>query len=235
MRDRLYNGQARKVDVVFCTPGSTFSRAFFYSWNHLMNYCFSKGISAAFSTGESNNIYQVRNLVMEGQWGAGEYQKPFSRSDLDYDHIMFIDSDQVYSVDNFIQLWQHRAHDIVSGWYSMPISQDFPFTRSSFGTWKRNPNWYRADEIESLVVDQDGLFDVDYNGMGWMLVKKGVFEKIPYPWFTVATDAESTAIIGAEYDVVTDDASFCIKAQKAGFRVKVDPSIRVGHYKPVVL
>ena len=28
-----------------------------------------------------------------------------------------------------------------------------------------------------------GPFTADYCGFGWILVKKGVYEKIPYPWF----------------------------------------------------
>ena len=26
-------------------------------------------------------------------------------------------------------------------------------------------------------------FTVDYTGFGWVLIKNGVFESLPYPWF----------------------------------------------------
>ena len=32
--------------------------------------------------------------------------------------------------------------------------------------------------------EEEPVIEVDYTGMGWMLVKKGVFEKMQYPWFT---------------------------------------------------
>ena len=31
--------------------------------------------------------------------------------------------------------------------------------------------------------------EVQYNGMGFMLIKKGVFEKVEYPWFSSNEEA----------------------------------------------
>ena len=64
------------------------------------------------------------------------------------------------------------------------------------------------------------------NGMGWMLVKKGVFEKTVFPWF-------GPIITGLDFN--GEDVSFQIRAKDAGFDSWVDTSIIVGHEKGVVL
>ena len=59
--------------------------------------------------------------------------------------------------------------------------------------------------------------------MGFMLVKKGVFESIEYPFDMV--------------DVTTkgEDLVFQIKALEKGFKSYIDPSIILGHEKSYIL
>ena len=65
------------------------------------------------------------------------------------------------------------------------------------------------------------LVEVKANGMGWMLVKRGVFEKIDKPF-----DPEGLR---------GEDITFQMKASEQGFRSYVDPSVVVGHEKSFIL
>ncbi len=72
--------------------------------------------------------------------------------------------------------------------------------------------------------------EVEYNGMGFMLIKKGVFEKVEYPWF-----CQLKKQIGDLEDYCSEDVAFCHLARKAGFQIFIDPQLIVGHEKMRVL
>jgi len=74
------------------------------------------------------------------------------------------------------------------------------------------------------------LLEVAYNGMGFMLVKRGVFESLDYPWFRPIEKQ-----IGEMVDFTMEDVGFCLRAKENGFGVFIDPLVRVGHEKKVVL
>lgn len=58
---------------------------------------------------------------------------------------------------------------------------------------------------------------VDVVGMGFCLVKKEVYEKIPEPWYPWATPQPS------------EDFAFCIKAKKTGFAINVFTKVQLRH------
>jgi len=63
--------------------------------------------------------------------------------------------------------------------------------------------------------DSEGLQPVDYIGMGVMMVKREVFEKLEAPWFAIPYST-----IGQHY--IGEDVFFCRKAREAGYEVLVD-------------
>jgi GT2 family glycosyltransferase len=67
--------------------------------------------------------------------------------------------------------------------------------------------------------------------MGFMAVKYGVFEKLDYPWF----EAQSFDLGEGIYDFCSEDVGFCLKAIEAGYKVRVNPKIIVGHEKKLVI
>lgn len=82
-----------------------------------------------------------------------------------------------------------------------------------------------VDEING----KKDLIEVAYTGMGFMLVKRGVFEKLEYPWFKPVEKQ-----IGNMVDFTMEDVAFCLRIQEKGIHVLIDPTVRVGHEKSVV-
>ena len=80
------------------------------------------------------------------------------------------------------------------------------------------------------IASQQGLINVAYTGMGFMLIKRGVFEAIEYPWFKPIEKR-----IGHMVDFTMEDVAFCLRAREKGFKILIDPAVRVGHEKGVVL
>lgn len=81
-----------------------------------------------------------------------------------------------------------------------------------------------------FIIRKEDLVEVAYTGMGFMLVKRGVFEKLEYPWFRPIEKK-----IGDMVDFTMEDVAFCLRAKEAGFKIFIDPAVKVGHEKNVVL
>ena len=75
-------------------------------------------------------------------------------------------------------------------------------------------------------------FTVDYTGFGWVMIKHGVFEKLPYPWFAPKMQVFES---GAVQDMCGEDVSFCLDAIEEGMEIWCDPRIRVGHEKSRII
>ena len=71
-------------------------------------------------------------------------------------------------------------------------------------------------------------FKVEYVGFGFLLIKKGVFEQIGYPWF----EPTYLEIKGCK-DFSMEDVTLCLKLGKLNITIHVHPEVVVGHYKQI--
>ena len=235
------NPLGRKLVIVFALPGDTFSHRFLLGWTMIFNYCMNHDITPLITNHQSNNIYYVRNMCLGGNNLRGVEQKPFN-GEVNYDFIMWIDSDQVFSVENFVNLLQHNE-DIMSGLYLMESGKEFATVEKMDQAYFKKHGHYEFLSGEELLLrrkkEEEPVIEVDYTGMGWMLVKKGVFEKMQYPWFTPDwqemeySDPSGNVVNVREFTM--EDVCFCKKAKELGFKVKVDTRNVVGHEKRMVL
>lgn len=74
-----------------------------------------------------------------------------------------------------------------------------------------------AGKIDRVFTapESQGLEAVDYVGMGVMMAKREVFEKLDAPWFAIPFST-----VGGHY--IGEDVFFCRKAKEAGYEVLVD-------------
>jgi hypothetical protein len=71
------------------------------------------------------------------------------------------------------------------------------------------------------IFPQDQPFQVDCAGLGCMLIKRHVFEKMPYPWFDMAA--------GSKYEYgYGSDIYFSKHAKDHGFELWIDPTVQCG-------
>jgi len=217
--------------VLFCLPGRQYSGNFLKCWTNLLAACMQKQIAISVSQHYSPVVYFARTMCLGGDYNFGTNQKPFQGS-LDYDYIMWIDSDILFTPEHFFSLLDHDK-DIVSGVYMMADNKHYAVVES----WD-NEKMLKEGNFEFLnrekLAEKDGLFKVAYAGFGWMLIKKGVFESLEYPWFrpmwTEFTNGDKTI-----KDFASEDATFCRMIAEKGFDVWVDPKTIVGHEKTVIL
>lgn len=217
--------------IVFALPGKQFSGNFLQSWTELLHACNQNNIQTALIQPYSPVVYYVRNMCLGGDNLKGVDQKPFG-GNFDYDYIMWIDSDIVFNPDDFFSLLNHQS-DIMSGLYIMSDNTHY----ATVPEWDLDffkKNGYFKFLTREDVQDRKETFEVDYTGMGWMLVKKGVFESMKYPWFEPMWT--EITIDGKEVrEFASEDTSFCFRARENGYKVLVDPNVVVGHEKSLIL
>ena len=219
------------MKVIFCLPGREFSGRFLQSWTELVYACLANGIQPIISQHYTSVVYYVRNMCLGGDLIAGPDQKPF-QSKVDYDYLMWIDSDIVFTPDQFFKLID-ADKDIVSGLYKMHNNIHY----ATVEKWD-DDHFVKNGSYEfmtpELVSKKPGLFSVAYTGLGWMLVKKGVFESLQYPWFQpIWKDYNYQGRAIKEF--ASEDVSFCHMIKEKGYDIWVDPQVVVGHEKMMVL
>ncbi|MBN2036582.1 MAG: hypothetical protein JW768_07545 [Chitinispirillaceae bacterium] len=172
--------QNKPLTVIFCIPGFTFSGKFLECWSELVWYCFKNNINPVLSRRQSCNIYFVRNMCLGADVTRGAQQKPFNGK-IDYDYLMWIDSDILFKPAHFERLLSHEK-DIVSGIYLMEGGKALATVRQWDEAYFAEHGCFQFMTLDDLQGKED-LHEVSYTGMGFMLVKKGVVESLDYPWF----------------------------------------------------
>jgi hypothetical protein len=97
--------------------------------------------------------------------------------------------------------------------------------------FKNNGGVMNHETLET-IQKRKKLFTVDYTGFGWVLIKKGVFENLEYPWFAPKMQVFNS---GEVQDMCGEDVSFCLDAKAKGYEIWCDPVIRVGHEKTRII
>lgn len=232
--------QSKPITIIFCIVGSTFSSEFLRSWTELFAFCITNNINPVLSSAGSEHGLNARNMCLMGNPRKGPSQQPFDGKAA-YDYLMWIGSNVVFTVDMFKRLLSHNM-DIVSGSYAradlktfdmvIQLSQQHLLQHGAFEYMTRE----KLDEIRKNMGDEIKPMEVEYSGMDFMLMKRGVMEKLMYPWFRPSM----TTLQNEEGDVImqqpnNDAQTFCSTARQAGFKIMVDPAIVLGLQKSVVV
>ena len=209
--------------IIFCLPGSHYSGRFLVSFTQLILECKALGINPVISQDYSSMVNYARCKVAGADVSRGKHQVPFGGR-VDYDYMMWIDSDIRFTSEDFFKLLE-MDEDIASGWYAQPGGMT-PVVEKMDNEYFKSHGYYEFISADAMNRRKNA-FKADYVGFGWVLIKRGVFESIPYPWF-----APKLMKIGEDLeDMCSEDVSFCIDAKNAGYDIWVDPKIRVGHEK----
>jgi hypothetical protein len=212
------------MKVIFCMPGKSYSREFLLAWSDLLLQATQKGHQVMMSQQYSSVVHFARTKCLGGDVLKGADQKPF-QGQVDYDAIMWVDSDIVFKPADFFALLE-SPHDVTGGLYMMEDLQHFATVKE----W--NEEYFKQKGTFKFLTPDDVIgvpqyMKVAYTGMGWMLIRKGVIEKMKYPWFR-----SDTQTLGDLTDILSEDVSFCRAIESD---IYVDTKIRVGHQKLVTL
>ena len=205
--------------MIFATPayGNMVTAAYCRSVLLTMEELTRSGINNDFIIPENNDslVHRARMKI------ATQFLKT------DFSHLFWIDADIEFTPHDVAALWNMET-DIAVGCYAMK---------------KPGEEWFAAWKDGVLIKDLDqfdGPIEVDYAGTGFMLIHRKVLEalseKVPYFEEDIG-DGTGLHKVRAFFQtpihngiLESEDYHFCRIAREAGFKVMMDPSIRLKHW-----
>jgi hypothetical protein len=236
------------LKVIVCTPvGGRISPLFFESWTLLVSWMEKKeGREFAdfkWTYFNGSDVYVARNHLIRNPCKVSprDISKivPWAGVHEDYDKVLWIDSDTVFTVEDVKRILSHDA-DMVSGCvkvdqmnFGIQVTNPTPYGSTTFATIKdrvRDPKTGEVVEVfEKWVAEnkkENDLCPIDLCGSAFLAIRKGVYEKVGYPWYrTTLADFNGVKVEMGE------DIGFTYRATQAGFKLWADPEVRPGHEK----
>ena len=215
------------INIIFCIPGSTFSNKFLQCWTNLIFWCVQNNINPILSNDTDSNVYFVRGKILGGSTLRGTGQKPFNGS-INYDYIMFIDSDVLFKPEDIKKLLDMNEN-ICCGAYLMNGGTHYPIVKKFDNSYFLKNGTFEFVSMQDLR-NHTKPFSVEYCGMGFMLIKKNIIEQLQYPWFYANIFEFDNNI----KEFTSEDVSFCMSLTKKNFEILINPEVKVGHEKSIV-
>lgn len=206
--------------VVFCMPGAPTLNAA-RSWDALRNAIAEANVRMTIVRGYNSSVAHARNEILEvGVKGLKKDALPFGG--MEYDFMMWIDSDSVYEPHDFFNLLA-LDREIVTG--LVPVDTEGRGALGLFNGFK-NVKYLNLHAIRQTAA----VFPVDFCGFAFLLVKRGVFEAIGYPWFDLGYFTIDDHVI-----LPGEDFRWCMNVKEKGFEILAHPGVRIGHDKRMIL
>lgn len=138
----------------------------------------------------------------------------------DYDYVLYVDSDMVFSQDDVKKIISHQA-DICSALYVTRHGEDKNVCYSKIITRRRFP--FRMPQ---LIVDTalSGYSPVAGVGFGFCAIKCSVLKSMFKRYKSLFEPKWG----------VGEDIAFCIRAKKCGYEIFTDRDVKLGHIGEVV-
>ena len=220
--------------VILALPGRTFSGQFMMNFVNTVMTLKTKGYDIAISNEYSSYVTFSRMKTLGLDVLRGVDQVPFDGK-LDYDVWLTIDSDIIFTPEQVIELIEDtETHPVVSGLYRMEDMTHFACVKEwnvdyfkKFGSFQ----FMKVDDFEKAPK----FVSVAYNGMGFFACRKGVIEKLKYPYFSyplIEIEGKDGNVLK---DTCSEDVAFCKNITDAGIEVIVNTTLRVGHEKTLVI
>ncbi len=232
----------RGKKIVFCLPGRGCSYIFLKNFVQLCFDMVQNNMSIQISQDYSSMVNFARCKVLGANVLRGAKQVPWDGK-LEYDYQLWIDSDIVFDTSKFWQLCDLAFPAEVEGKETEEAEVAAGLYATEDGTTTSVAHWLEEDDFRKNggVMNHETVetmgkrkkpFTCDYTGFGWVLIKKGVFENLEYPWFAPKMQVFES---GEVQDMCGEDVSFCLDCIEAGYKIWADPRIRVGHEKTRII
>ena len=225
--------------IVFAIPGDNFCSKFLISWTATLSKLWeTRRYDIMISPATGSYVPFVRMSTLGLDVLRGSEQKPFDGQP--FDIWITIDSDIIFTYEQVIQLIESTdSHPVVAGMYRMVDLVNYAFVKDWDETYFKEKGVFKfitPEDIEKWKKETEfKFFPVVYSGMGFMAIKKEVFDKLKYPYFDsevlTITKEDGTVI----RDICSEDVSLCRKITQAGYQIMINTDIRVGHVKSLII
>lgn len=167
---------------------------------HLLHWIRTLPSHVALETPRGTQIAQQRNagaaVGLQGEW------------------VLFCDADSVPRADA-LPILLSRDHQIVGA----AICQKQPPWALCAVADAPAPDALPS-KVSLRTLPRTGTIPVVAVGTGFLLVRRGVFDAVPFPWFQCGQ---------IRPDLLLEDTTFCLSALRRGIQPYLDCEVRVGH------
>ena len=219
--------------VIIALPGRTFSGGFMLNLLETVQTLKSKNYNVMITNEYSSYVTYSRMKTLGLDVLRGADQKPFGGK-IEYDVWVTVDSDIRFTPEQIIELIEDtNKYPVVSGLYRMEDLKHYACVKK----WDVE-HYITHGSFEFMKSDEeikDKYISVAYNGMGFFACRKGVIEKLKYPYFSyplVEMEGKDGVMLN---ETCSEDVSFCKNLTDTGFEITVNTSIRVGHEKTLII
>lgn len=211
-------------DVVIATPGEVMHSDYVKSLVETIGFFAQKGLTVGFLSRQSSFVATAREITASDTDNYDYSTNLIAGGRFTYNKLFWIDSDIEWTVEDFWKLYESDL-DIVSGLYVLDVTG-----RVAVQIPNLNGAPTKVNKVEFLLHTEP--VEVGGVGFGFLCVKSGVFENIPRPWFLIgrvqwSPDSEMRVNVGEDY-------SWCGRAIMAGYKIWVNPTVKVRHHKETV-
>jgi hypothetical protein len=182
-----------------------------------------KGISYYFLSKYSSFVPSARELTITDSYSYDWKDSHVCGGKISYNKVIWIDSDVEWTPEDFMKIYDSEL-DVISGLYqthpngTVAVNLTDPLGRPTM-----------VNKVDFLLrwdpVEVGGV------GFGFVGIKYGVFEKMKRPWFKIREvkwdDVDFSVNMGEDY-------SWCEGAKDVGFKIWVDPTVKVKHHKETI-
>lgn len=220
--------------VIVALPGREFSGSFLKNWSNALIELTRRGYQLTMVNEYSSFVPFARMKTLGLDVLRGIDQKPFDGK-FDYDVWVTLDSDIFFIPEQLIDLIEDTdKHPVISGLYRMADMKHYAAIKNWDETYfKRHGTFQfiRPDDLEGAAK----YIKVAYNGMGFFACRKGVIEKLQYPYFSYPLQEMTLPDGRIIRDMCSEDVAFCKNLQDAGFDIMVNTTLKVGHEKKLII
>ena len=218
------NEDVPHYQVVIATPGYALKAEYVSSLVDTMIYLHKMGYRVKWLNRYSSFVPTARELTAIDSPLHDYSTNAIGSGRFTYDVIVWIDSDIEWKVEDFMKLIESPL-EIVSGLYQLDHAGSV-----AVGYPNRIGTPTRVNKVEFLLHEEP--VEVGGVGFGFLAVKTGVFESLPRPWFLIAKVKWSEE--GDMRVNMGEDYSWCELAKANGYKIWVDPTVKVRHHKETV-
>jgi hypothetical protein len=210
-------------DVLIATPGDSLEPAYVESLVQTTEWLNSKGLTYKWLNKNSSFVPSARELTATNTYVHDYDTKEIGSGEFTYGVIFWIDSDISWDVEDFVRIYESDK-EVISGLY-----QTHPNGTVALALEDAEGMPRKVLGVEFLLHEEPS--EVWAVGFGFVAMKSGVFESIERPWFLI----EKIKWPLVEFETnIGEDYSWCIRAKKAGYKIWVDPAVKVWHHKDTI-
>lgn len=144
---------------VFCFYDLNYTPEFLKSWVSLCNVLNNNNINYILTQGSSCNAFYAKQMCLGGNVLKGSKQKPF-QGRLNYEYLVFLSGNIMFHVNDFISLY-NKANKLGLSFLSAKVKNRYK-TQGKF--------------VNNIAL-------ADYTEFDMTIIKRGIIEKLTYPWF----------------------------------------------------